>query len=456
MPPTGNRSHTAWTDPPYQEAAEVLAGDLDRGAASPAASRFLDLLGYDPASFSPAEIGNRTALLRFAARMDVLMPYRGPDAPGLLFFLGMFAPASFAEGVSDQERVSTTGADPWPGPAFEAAVGEAVEYASQFDRGIGQPTIRGYDAMGSVTAIEESGLAAMLGLGDPHALAALDWLPAWRLRDGAMTAVPADLCFRRPPAHGRPRAAAPLSIGCAAAPTLDDAVLSGLLELVERDAAALWWRGGEPAAGLALEGTALRDVVKFLQEIRRGVDARSTWLLDITSDLGIPCIAALSMDRDGRKLACGLAAGLSLDRAARGALREMGQYELAYHLIDAKRRADPAYVPNPLEQEQLQRGAGVRANDQPLLHPMRAPRPRADATRMESAEAISWIASRLDAIGLTAHAVDLTQADFAVPVAKVIVPGLPLDPSEAVTPRLLQHLRANGLPDSHLSRPPLH
>jgi ribosomal protein S12 methylthiotransferase accessory factor len=441
-----------WRGPPYLEAAEALAGDRNPG---PEAAQFLDLLGYAGEQFSPAETGNRIGLLRFAARMNTLLPYRGPDAPGLLFFLGMFDAGAFADWSAEDAVVSTIGADPRPGRAFEAAVGEAIEYASQLQRG-DEPLHRAAGMPGAFSQAERSALAAMLSLGDTETLLALDWLPARRLGDGAESALPADLCLRRPPCASVAQSAAPLSIGCAAGPTLDEAVLGGLLELVERDAAALWWRGGDKAAALALDGEAARQTTELLHEIRRGADRRATWLLDITSGIGIPCVAALSVDRDGRQISCGLSAGLSPAQAARSAIREMGQYELAYHLIEVKRRANPGHELNPQEREQMQRGAEILPDDQPLLHPALAPRRHAGNDGMDPAEAIAWVASHLEAAGFQAHAVDLTRAEFGIPVAKVVVPGLQLDPSGMVTPRLLDRLRANGLPDQTLSRLPLH
>jgi ribosomal protein S12 methylthiotransferase accessory factor len=91
-----------------------------------------------------------------------------------------------------------------------------------------------------------------------------------------------------------------------------------------------------------------------------------------------------------------------------------------------------------------------------LLHPALAPRRHAGNDGMDPAEAIAWVASHLEAAGFQAHAVDLTRAEFGIPVAKVVVPGLQLDPSAMVTPRLRERLRGNGLPDQTLSRFPLH
>jgi len=430
-----------WNGPPYLEAAEALAGG-DAGP-SPEAAQFLASLGYARGQLSPAELDNRAGLLRFAARMGTLLPYRGPDAPGLLFFLGMFDARAIDGRDGEATPVSTIGAALEPGRAFEASVGEAVEYASQLQRGDEALALPGPAMLDGFTPAEQSALAASLC--DTPSLAALSWLPARRLVDGAATILPADLCLRRPPSPDAAHAAAPLSIGCAAAPTLEEAVLGGLLELVERDAAALWWHGGQPAAALPLDGAASLQASELLREIRRGSDRRATWLLDVTTGIGIPCVAALSVDRDGRRIACGLAAALSPDRAACSAIREMCQYELGYHLIDVKRHANPDHELSEQEIEQLRRGAEILPDTQPLLHPALGPRRHPVAGELDPAEAVDWIVTRLQAAGFQARFADLTRAEFGIPVAKVVVPGLQLDPSDAVTPRLRAAMQRNGV-----------
>ena len=73
---------------------------------------------------------------------------------------------------------------------------------------------------------------------------ALSWCRATRLTDGGEVWLPADICLRRPPAQRDFTPPFPLSIGSAAGPSRDAAALHGLLELIERDATSLWWRGG--------------------------------------------------------------------------------------------------------------------------------------------------------------------------------------------------------------------
>ena len=87
------------------------------------------------------------------------------------------------------------------------------------------------------------------------------------------------------------------SNGNAAGNTLEEAILQGFLELVERDSVALWWynRVRRPAVDLDSFGEPyLRRLTDFLQKYRRDL-----WVIDLTSDLDIPVFIALSQRPDG-------------------------------------------------------------------------------------------------------------------------------------------------------------
>src|SRR6185436_13075976 len=82
------------------------------------------------------------------------------------------------------------------------------------------------------------------------------------------------------------------SNGNAAGNTLEEAILQGLLELVERDSAAVWWYNRLRRPAIALESFD----EPYLEAARmhlRGHD-RDLWVLDLTSDLGIPAAVAVS------------------------------------------------------------------------------------------------------------------------------------------------------------------
>ena len=68
--------------------------------------------------------------------------------------------------------------------------------------------------------------------------AEIEWSPVWSLRDQRFTHLPTSLLYffyRGPAAYHAD------SNGCAAGNTLEEAIVQGFLELVERDAYAIWW-----------------------------------------------------------------------------------------------------------------------------------------------------------------------------------------------------------------------
>ena len=69
-------------------------------------------------------------------------------------------------------------------------------------------------------------------------------------------------------------------------------MLQGLLELIERDAVALWWYNRLRRSGVDLEGADdpyVSDLVRHYGELQREL-----WVLDVTSDFGVPTFAAIS------------------------------------------------------------------------------------------------------------------------------------------------------------------
>ena len=119
----------------------------------------------------------------------------------------------------------------------------------------------------------------------------VDWTPLWSLSHHQFYYLPTSYCYygyaRQ---HGSNFAKAD-SNGCAAGSSLAEAVLQGFLELVERDAAALWWYNRVVRPGVdwrSFDEPYLQAVAQYYAGC-----GRSFWILDITSDLGIPCFAAL-------------------------------------------------------------------------------------------------------------------------------------------------------------------
>lgn len=331
------------------------------------------------------------------------------------------------------------------GETFEAALisclGEAADRLAVVERAgdIGATPLR--DVLAGTWISQAMGLAAT------H----LDWIAA---RDATTTqplALPADLCLRRAPDRRRIAPVGALSSGVAAGADFASAALRGALELCERDAAALWWLGGRRPSAFPLEHEANIVGAKLITTLRRNRTDRRTLLLDITTDLDIPAIAAVSLDRDGYGLACGLAARLEWQEAGRAAILEMCQMELAAPLAEAKRaeRGDAAL--NEADWRHLQRAAFLASNCE-LIHARDVSEPKIQSSNAH--DQMQGFAAHLRKMGIRLFALDLTRPDIGVAIARMVSPDLQPYTSDVVTDRLRRcravsagaHLATSAIP----------
>ncbi|KAB8166539.1 TOMM precursor leader peptide-binding protein [Streptomyces sp. 3MP-14] len=130
------------------------------------------------------------------------------------------------------------------------------------------------------------------------------------------------------------------SNGCATGGSSTEAVLFGLLELVERDAFLLAWYGRRRLARIDPRSTEDARVRGMLD--RAALLGYQVRAFDTRSDLGIPVVTALAVRRDGGPglLSFGAAASLDPAEALAGALSEVLTYipHLPYQV--SERRAE--------------------------------------------------------------------------------------------------------------------
>ena len=118
------------------------------------------------------------------------------------------------------------------------------------------------------------------------------------------------------------------SNGLAAGQSLHEAIFSGIMELIERDAIALWWynRLRVPEIPLAnIDSPWITRAMAYLSSL-----GRETWFLDLTTDVGIPVSAAIS-HKAGREIVFGFAAGVNRKETCEKALMELFQILPAIH-----------------------------------------------------------------------------------------------------------------------------
>ncbi|MXN65790.1 hypothetical protein GR183_12815 [Stappia sp. GBMRC 2046] len=412
----------------------VSAADLVSSANFPEAggpgADFLKWLGATPA-LEGADKRDLAKLLRFAAGLDRVFELPAPDAPGLSCFGASVSTLAYGTKVDAGTSVSGVGLTRLA--AFRACVAEACEFVSQFEMP-DDPRVH---------AIERGGIDADGVDGcEFHELRggecgkALDWVETVRLPQGAKDAAPADLCWRRTPGR-RPNGLPYLmGIGVAAGRSREDAAYRAILEWVERDAVALWWKGGRRPGAITLETLAASGVAELLKRYRNGRDDRCSWFLNLTNDLGIPVAAALSSEPAGTKVAYGFAAGGSMEEALRGAIEELLQIELADRVVAAKRAERGDQGLNETDRKHIARAAMVRS-DWVNLQPTRiSPYETVSSANDDQAVRLNLLATRLDSRGHAVRVIDLTRSDFDIPVARAIVSGLQPDPSELISKRL--------------------
>ncbi|MGH6815181.1 MAG: YcaO-like family protein, partial [Hyphomicrobiaceae bacterium] len=325
--------------------------------------------------------------------------------------------------------------------AFAACVAEGVERLSPIERP-GDATAAADHV--SILPQAQAPIEDLLGRSNRPADTPIEWVRGRSLATGKDVVVPADWCLRRNAPGPLRDPAAALSTGVAAGPTFAAAAARALLELVERDAASLWWIGGLRAKPVAADGPAIAEAVRVFAALRQENRGRASWLLDISGDLEIPCLAAVSVDGEGRGFACGLAARLTLAEAARAAMMEMCQMELALLLADLKRQEHGDGGLGETDRLHLRRAAEITAESCASIHPFGVPQNGPDLSPAGSEQDLTAIGAVLARFGIEAALVDLTRPEFGIPVVRAVAPALQLMPSGVETSRLRKTVQSTG------------
>jgi ribosomal protein S12 methylthiotransferase accessory factor len=244
--------------------------------------------------------------------------------------------------------------------------------------------------------------------------AKIEWSPVWSLRDARFKYLPTSLLYFF---YRGAAAFAADSNGCAAGNTLEEAIVQGFLELVERDAYAIWWynRLQRPELDLGqFDDSYVRDLQKQLAQT-----GRRLWALDVTSDLGIPTFVAIThwMQNGRENIEFGSGAHFDARIAVLRALTELNQF-LSLGLMGG----------GTGEKSSLDGAAPLRLEDHPYLSPggkpMDQPEFGSKFGHLDTREQAAACVSLAKRAGLDFLVLDQTRPDIETPVVRVIVPGL--------------------------------
>jgi thiazole/oxazole-forming peptide maturase SagD family component len=263
-----------------------------------------------------------------------------------------------------------------------------------------------------------------------HPELSLEWAAGVSLTSGKPRLVPACMvyCPYRFPSRAE-RLVRPISTGLAAACTRSEAILAGLLEVIERDSFVIFWENRLPCPTIDLDRipsvAPLPTLVWRLREAGLRLRVKLT-----TTDLAVPAMVVMAIDElDDPPVAFSARANLDPVVCLLRCLEELEQVRASVKAISAEKG-----IPESVESVRAMEDHftfWARNDRLPLLSfiddgpTVRLPPPSPRPARPW--EAVQTLVAALDARGYEVIAFDLTPIDLAecgFRVLRVVVPGL--------------------------------
>lgn len=233
----------------------------------------------------------------------------------------------------------------------------------------------------------------------------LHWTPVWSLTHECRRWVPLSYCYANTPFpdHIVSRF---YHNGGAAGNSLEEAVLQGMLEVIERDAIAIWWYNQTQRAELDFSAVS----ADLHRQLSHTLGAEwEYWALDISTDFAIPVIAAISRHKANLQFCFGFGCHIDPVIACQRALTELCQIIEIRHRNTAPFDFEAiAACPYLFPHEQL----AVRTLDQ-----------LPQAWHADIRDDILHCLAQATRLGLEVLVLDYTRPDMVLATAKVIVPG---------------------------------
>ena len=308
-------------------------------------------------------------------------------------------------------------------------VTERGSYASLADRAIHPDKLLGYSEAqqrGRAASLESISNSAMQYVTRPFDdQFVTDWTAFHSLVDGGQKLLPTAFAYFDHPAISATRTLMSCSNGMASGACLEEAVVQGACELIERDAVGIWFYNRLQRRRIDLDSVDHPFVREFVDYHERKLSRRS-WCLDLTTDIGIPVIAAVSerIGGDASDIVFGLGAHLDPKVALLRAMTEVNQFLPG--LLEGK---DGKVKYGWDDADTLDWFQSVTLESDPYL----APDPAAAPVPIDAlpslatddfASDIKVIADRLSGVGVDMLIHDMTRPDVDFPVVRVVAPGL--------------------------------
>lgn len=236
--------------------------------------------------------------------------------------------------------------------------------------------------------------------------AELHWTPAYSLLNQEKAWFPFTFCYSNTPYPDELYMRFD-SNGCAAGNTLEEAVLQGFLELIERDAVAVWWYNRVSRPAVCLDELNVDE----LRKIKNALDEHwDYWILDLTHDFGIPVVVAVGKNKMNHEFRLGFGAHPEIAIACTRALTEL------YQIIVINKQHKTAFKFSQIaDQSFLYPAANVSQKvfkDFPVL------------VSEDIKEDVEYCMAQTARLGFDLFVVNTTRPAALLHTVKVIIPGL--------------------------------
>ncbi|WP_281558483.1 TOMM precursor leader peptide-binding protein [Thalassomonas sp. RHCl1] len=232
----------------------------------------------------------------------------------------------------------------------------------------------------------------------------IHWSPAWSLTAKEHVYLPSNYCFDNTPFINE-TCTRYYQNGCAAGNTLEEALLQGILEIIERDAIAVWWYNQIPRAEVTISH--LPDLVDKASQILG--ELWQYWVLDICNDFLIPTYAAIARNSETGEFSFGFGCHLDPDIALKRAMTEL------FQMLDIKDSTSAPFDFNDIKEHPFLFPSDVAIN-------LSTENTSSNTSSLQSC--IDSLLTRAQSLNLEVLFINTSRADFPLKAVKVIIPGM--------------------------------
>lgn len=309
-----------------------------------------------------------------------------------------------------------------PDQALASAVMESLERYSAELRDDDEIVYGTYEqACDVMMTIDPKDMILPIPVLDRYMAETIAWTEGWEMFRGCPVWVPACAVYYPYYPDGDYQLFRFHTNGIAAGNTMEEAILHGLFEDIERDAWSICEYRDATNADVLIEdedSVPAQLIAKFADQ---GIDIH---LKDLTSDIGIPTIGAAADDtvtQDPELLTIGVGTHLNPEIAAVRAITEVAQSR-ATHIHGAKINAQLQKISQDMGYEKIKKVNHMWFGTNQKKVKLEDMEDRSTPYVLDDIEVV--LGSLMDAGFQSVVTVDLTRPELQVPVVRMIVPGL--------------------------------